>query len=216
MIRQLFSGTIAVAAASAVALTPQTHTPVRVETEAVELTQQTIGGIPALTFAAGKYIEYRVSDRVNIPLGAAISFINLPPGLNYNPATTAVYGTPTTPGVYTVSAVAAIAGITAYRASTTVTITGVGVSAPAQAVTVPATAGTTQPKVDITEVASPVNSPQSPGQTAGAATAPRPLINPVIVDRLPVNNTVKSSLKAMLAQFNNSVARFAAMLPLSS
>ena len=42
-------------------------------------------------------MERRVSDYVTP--GAALQFEGLPPGLTYDPATTAVRGTPTVPGV---------------------------------------------------------------------------------------------------------------------
>ena len=80
--------------------------------------------LPKLSFEAGKPMSHRVSDHVDLPPGTVLRFQGLPPGLSYDSATTAIHGTPTTPGTYHPSATAYIGGIPVRTESTTVTITG--------------------------------------------------------------------------------------------
>lgn len=87
-----------------------------------------LAALPALSFPTGVYTENRVSDHVSIPPGTVIVFQGLPPGLSYDPATTAIRGVPTTPGVYRPTATAYVAGIPVRTESTTVTITGAPVA----------------------------------------------------------------------------------------
>jgi|GEM_PF-6065332 len=87
-----------------------------------------LAALPALSFPTGVYMENRVSDHVSIPPGTVIVFQGLPPGLSYDPATTAIRGVPTTPGVYRPTATAYVAGIPVRTESTTVTITGAPVA----------------------------------------------------------------------------------------
>ncbi|MFN3600765.1 MAG: hypothetical protein ACK4UY_05185 [Dietzia sp.] len=102
----------------------------------VEASELAPAALPSLTFPVGVYTENRVSDQVTLPPGATLQFQGLPPGLTYDPQTTAIKGVPTTPGVYRPVATAYIAGIPVRTESTTVTITGRaggGAAAPAPA-----------------------------------------------------------------------------------
>ena len=90
----------------------------------VEATELAPAALPSLTFPVGVYTENRVSDQVTLPPGATLQFQGLPPGLTYDPRTTAIKGVPTTPGVYRPVATAYIGGIPVRTESTTVTITG--------------------------------------------------------------------------------------------
>ena len=92
----------------------------------VEATDVAPAALPNLTLRVGEYMERRVSDYVTPPPGASIQFRGLPPGLSYDPATTAIRGTPTVAGVYQPSATAFIFGVPVRTETTTVTVTGGG------------------------------------------------------------------------------------------
>ena len=117
----------AVGAASGQAEAPDT-TPV-----VVEATDVAPAALPSLTLRVGEYMERRVSDYVTPPPGASIQFQGLPPGLTYDPTTTAIKGTPTTAGVYNPVATAYIFGVPVRTETTQVTVTGGGGGAAAPA-----------------------------------------------------------------------------------
>ncbi len=83
-----------------------------------------------LAFPTGVYVEERLSDQVSIPPGVTFRFANLPPGLTYDPGATAIRGTPTTPGVWDVTATAFAAGIPVETATSRVTVAGRPIAAP--------------------------------------------------------------------------------------
>lgn len=124
--RPVIASTVALAAMAAVGVASgQVQAPDSAPV-VVEAADVAPAALPSLTFPVGVYMENRISDHVDIPPGATISFRGLPPGLTYDPATTAIKGVPTTPGVYKPVATAGIAGIPMRTESTTVTITGGG------------------------------------------------------------------------------------------
>lgn len=146
-----------------------------------------------LSFPAGVYMSHRVSDHVTLPPGTTLTFSNLPPGLSYDPATTAIQGTPTTPGVYTTTGTAYIGGIAVRTVTVTVTITGTTSGQPAPA---PAPAPA-QPGP------APAPSPGSP--TPGSPGPGVPGIDPVFVDTLPVPPEVKALVRSVIAQINAGI-----------
>jgi len=194
-------GAIAVAGGAAVVAQPGTTgtapaavvaepAPRVVEAEVGEVARQ----LRPLTFATGRYVEERLSSHVDIPPGVTFRFSNLPPGLAYNPATTAIYGTPTTPGVWDVTATAYLGGVPVETATSRVTITGAAVPAPAPA---------------------PGGGAPAPAPAPGGG-APAPAIDPRVVDTLPLPPEVRRAVLDMIAGFNGAVANFWASLPAGS
>lgn len=135
-----------------------------------------------LSFPVGQYMSHRVSDHVNIPPGTVLQFGNLPPGLAYDPATTAIHGTPTTPGVYNTTGTAYLGGIPVRTATVKVTITGDG--------------GTPAPQPN----PQPNPAPQ-PGTPAPGA----PGIDPALVHTLPLPPEVKQMILQTIAQINDGI-----------
>ncbi|WP_010541078.1 hypothetical protein [Dietzia alimentaria] len=180
--RPVIASTVALAAMAAVGVASG-----RVEAPdsapiVVEAADVAPAALPSLTFPAGVYMEKRISDQVNIPAGATISFRGLPPGLTYDPVTTAIKGVPTTPGVYKPVATASIAGIPMRTESTTVTITGGGGGAS--------------------------NPAPAPGRPPAPAPAPAPApgtINIADIQGLPVPQPVKDALLGAALAINDGI-----------
>ncbi|MVZ89831.1 hypothetical protein GQF49_04930 [Microbacter sp. ANSKLAB05] len=159
----------------------------------VEATDVAPAALPSLSMRVGQYFERRVSDYVTPPPGASIQFRGLPPGLTYDPATTAIRGTPTVAGVYEPVATAFIFGVPVRTETTTVTVTGGaggttggtgGGGAPAPR---PAPAPAPAP------VAAPV-APPAPGTITIAD-----------IDTLPVPEQVKDALRGAALALNNGI-----------
>ena len=168
-----------------------------VEPRTVVADEVALAALPELSFPAGKYMENRISDHVSIPPGTVIVFQGLPPGLTYDPATTAIRGVPTTPGVYRPVATAYVAGIPVRTESTTVTITGAA-TAPAPGAPAPA-----------------------PGQPAPAPTpmpqrAPAPGIDIAMIQNLPVPVEVKLALLGAARAINDGIQAAWAAIPAGS
>ena len=145
----------------------------------VEATELAPAALPSLTFPVGVYTENRVSDQVTLPPGATLQFQGLPPGLTYDPRTTAIKGVPTTPGVYRPVATAYIGGIPVRTESTTVTITGRAGGGPAAPAPAPAPA---------------------------PAAAPAPgTITIADIDGLPLPNEVKDALRGAAMAINDGI-----------
>ncbi|GAA1700243.1 hypothetical protein GCM10009831_05960 [Dietzia cercidiphylli] len=143
----------------------------------VEATELAPAALPSLTFPVGVYTENRVSDQVTLPPGATLQFQGLPPGLTYDPRTTAIKGVPTTPGVYRPVATAYIGGIPVRTESTTVTITGRAGGGPA-----------------------------APAPAPAPAAAPAPgTITIADIDRLPLPNEVKDALRGAAMAINDGI-----------
>lgn len=159
-----------------------------VEAEVREVARQ----LRPLTFATGRHVEERLSNHVDIPPGVTFRFANLPPGLNFNPATTAIHGTPTTPGVWNVTATAYLAGIPVETATSRVTITGAPVAG------------------------APAPAPGGGAPAPGPAPAPAPVIDPVVVDTLPLPPEARQALRDFITGLNTGVANFWAALPAGS
>lgn len=143
----------------------------------VEATELAPAALPSLTFPVGVYTENRVSDQVTLPPGATLQFQGLPPGLTYDPRTTAIKGVPTTPGVYRPVATAYIGGIPVRTESTTVTITGRAGGGPA-----------------------------APAPAPAPAAAPAPgTITIADIDGLPLPNEVKDALRGAAMAINDGI-----------
>lgn len=143
----------------------------------VEATELAPAALPSLTFPVGVYTENRVSDQVTLPPGATLQFQGLPPGLTYDPRTTAIKGVPTTPGVYRPVATAYIGGIPVRTESTTVTITGRAGGGPA-----------------------------APAPAPSPAAAPAPgTITIADIDGLPLPNEVKDALRGAAMAINDGI-----------
>lgn len=123
-----------------------------------------------------------------------------PPGLNYNPSTTGIYGTPTTPGTWDVTATAYLAGIPVETATSRVTITG-NATAPA-----PGGGG-----------GAPAPGSPAPGQGGGAPGAPTFAagIDLAVIDTLPLPPEAKQAAKDALINFDQMMADFWASVPQS-
>ena len=158
----------------------------------VEATDLAPAALPSLTFRAGVYTENRISDHVSIPAGATISFQGLPPGLTYDPRTTAIKGVPTTPGVYQPVATAYLAGIPVRTESTTVTITGSG----------PGAAPAPGPAPGTAPAPGPAPAP-APGTIAisdiQALALPQPVKDALIGAALAINNGIQAAWGAVPA-----------------
>ncbi len=149
----------------------------------VEASDLTPSALPSLTFPVGVYTENRISDHVTIPPGATISFRGLPPGLTYDPRTTAIRGVPTTPGVYQPVATAFLGGIPVRTETTTVTVTGGG-AAPGPG-----------------PVPAPVQVP-----APGPAPAPAPgTISIADIQALPLPQPVKDAILGAALAINNGI-----------
>lgn len=168
----------AVGAASGQAEAPDT-TPV-----VVEATDVAPAALPSLTLRVGEYMERRVSDYVTPPPGASIQFQGLPPGLTYDPTTTAIKGTPTTAGVYNPVATAYIFGVPVRTETTQVTVTGGGGGGAA-----PAPAPAPRPAPAPAPVA-----PPAPGTITIAD-----------IDGLPLPEPVKDALRGAALAINDGI-----------
>ena len=141
--------------------------------------------LPSLTLRVGQYMERRVSDYVTPPPGASIVFVGLPPGLTYDPATTAIRGTPTTAGTYRPTATAFIFGVPVRTETTTVTVTGGGGGGGGGAAPAPAPRPAPAP--------APV-APPAPGT-----------INIADIDGLPLPDPVKDALRGAALAINGGI-----------
>lgn len=141
-----------------------------------------------LSFPVGKYMSHRVSDHVKIPAGTVLQFSNLPPGLSYDPATTAIHGTPTTPGVYNTTGTAYIAGVPVRTATVKVTITGGGGGNPA-----PQPNPQPNPRPNPQPSPNPAPQPGTPG------------IDPAMVHTLPLPPEVKALILQTIEQINDGI-----------
>ncbi|WP_176475062.1 hypothetical protein [Dietzia natronolimnaea] len=151
----------------------------------IEATEVAPAALPSLSFPVGVYMENRVSDQVTLPPGATLQFQGLPPGLTYNPRTTAIQGVPTTPGVYRPVATAYIGGIPVRTETTTVTITGrAGGGAPA-----PAPAPVAPP--------APAPAPAAPPAPGTIAIAD--------IDALPLPIEVRDALRGAALAINDGI-----------
>lgn len=159
----------------------------------VEATDIAPAALPSLTLRVGEYMERRVSDYVTPPPGASIQFQGLPPGLTYDPATTAIKGTPTRAGVYEPVATAYIFGVPVRTESTTVTVTGGGGAAAPAPRPAPSPAPAPRP--------APAPAP-APGQVAPPAPG---TISIADIDALPVPNEVKDALRGAALAINNGI-----------
>lgn len=170
----------AVGVASGQAEAPD-HAPV-----VVEATDVAPAALPSLTLRVGEYMERRVSDYVTPPPGASIRFRGLPPGLTYDPVTTAIKGTPTRAGVYEPVATAFIFGVPVRTETTTVTVTGGtgggGIGG-----------GTPAPRPAQAPAPAPV-APPAPGT-----------INLADIDALPVPNEVKDAIRGAALAINAGI-----------
>lgn len=166
-----------------------------VEAEVSEVARQ----LRPLTFKAGQHVNERISDQVDVPAGVTFQFRNLPPGLSYDPATTAIHGTPTTPGTWDVTATAYLAGLPVETATSRVTITGTA-TAPAPA---PAPGGG----------GAPAPAP-APGGATGAPTHAAG-IDLAMIDTLPLPPEIKQAAKDALINFDQAMANFWASIPQS-
>ena len=143
-----------------------------------------------LSFPVGQHMDERISDQVNVPPGVTSRRSNLPPRLDFNPLTTAVHGTPTTPGTWTVTATAYIAGVPVESARSQVTVTdsgGGGTSAPAR----------------------------QPAPTPMPSPAPGP-IDLHTIDGFPVPEKVKDVLRDMATDVNGGLGNMWVYAPESS
>lgn len=191
--RPVVASTLALAAMAAVGVASgQTeapdHTPV-----VVEATDVAPAALPSLTLRVGEYMERRVSDYVTPPPGASIQFRGLPPGLTYDPATTAIRGTPTVAGVYEPVATAFIFGVPVRTETTTVTVTG--------------GAGATTGGTGGGGAAAPRPAPApAPAPVAAPAAPPAPgTITIADIDTLPVPEQVKDALRGAALALNNGI-----------
>lgn len=167
-----------------------------VETEVSEVARQ----LRPLNFRAGVAVYERIDQQVDVPPGVTFQFRNLPPGLSFDPATTAIHGTPTTPGTWDVTATAYAMGIPVETATSRVTITGQA-TAPAPGSPAPA----------------PGSPAPAPGQGGGAPAAPTHAagIDLAVVDTLPLPPEVKQAIKDGLINFDQAMADFWAQVPQS-
>ena len=164
----------------------------------VEATDVAPAALPTLSFPVGVYMENRISDHVDIPPGATITFRGLPPGLTYDPATTAIKGTPTTAGVYKPVATAGIGGIPLRTETTTVTITGGGGGGASN----PAPANRPAP------APAPAQRPSAPAPAPAPAPveAPAPgTINIEDIQGLPLPQEVKDALLGAALAINDGI-----------
>lgn len=167
-----------------------------VEAEVSEVARQ----LRPLNFRTGAYVDERINQQVDVPPGVTFRFHNLPPGLNYNPATTAIHGTPTTPGTWNVTATAYLAGIPVETATSRVTITGNPVAgAPA-----PRPGG-----------GAPAPAPGGGGPGAPGAPAFAAGIDLAVIDTLPLPPEIKQAAKDGLINFDRMMADFWASVPQS-
>lgn len=166
-----------------------------VEAEVSEIARQ----LRPLNFRTGVHVEERINQQVDVPPGVTFQFRNLPPGLNYNPATTAIHGTPTTPGTWDVTATAYLAGIPVETATSRVTITG----APVGGAPAPAPGG-----------GAPAPAP-APGGGAPAAPTHAAGIDLAVIDTLPLPPEIKQAAKDGLINFDRAMADFWASVPQS-
>lgn len=171
-----------------------------VEAEVSEVARQ----LRPLTFKAGQPVNERISDQVDVPAGVTFQFRNLPPGLSYNPTTTAIHGTPTTPGTWDVTATAYLAGLPVETATSRVTITGTA-TAPAPA---PAPAPGPAP-------APAPGGPVAPGAPGAGAPTHAAGIDLAMIDTLPLPPEMKQQAKAALINFDQAMANFWASVPQS-
>ena len=167
--------------------------------------------LPKLSFEAGKPMSNRVSDHVDLPPGTVLRFQGLPPGLSYDSATTAIHGTPTTPGVYHPSATAYIGGIPVRTESTTVTITGNPVPGNG--------GGNTGGNGGNTGGNGGGNG--GGGNTGGngggnGGGAPAPAIDPAAVDTLPLPPEVKTFIRDTINNINHGLSDMWAAVPAGS
>ncbi len=171
-----------------------------VEAEVSEVARQ----LRPLNFRTGAYVDERINQQVDVPPGVTFRFHNLPPGLNYNPATTAIHGTPTTPGTWNVTATAYLAGIPVETATSRVTITGnpvAGAPAPRPGGGAPAPA--------------PGGAPGGGGPGAPAAPTFAAGIDLAVIDTLPLPPEIKQAAKDALINFDRMMADFWASVPQS-
>lgn len=166
--------------------------------------------LPKLSFEAGKPMSHRVSDHVDLPPGTVLRFQGLPPGLSYDSATTAIHGTPTTPGTYHPSATAYIGGIPVRTESTTVTITGKAV---------PGNGGGGNNGGGNTGG----GNNGGDGNTGGGGNtggngggAPAPGIDPAVVDTMPLPPEVKTFIRDTINNINQGLKDMWAQVPAGS
>ncbi|UVE96289.1 hypothetical protein [Dietzia sp. B32] len=191
--RPVIASATALAAMAAVGVASgQTEAPDRTPV-VVEATDVTPAALPSLTLRVGEYMERRVSDYVTPPPGASIQFQGLPPGLTYDPATTAIKGTPTVAGVYKPVATAFIFGVPVRTESTTVTVTGGGGGGGTAPAPAPAPGPAPAPAPRPAPVPAPVSAP-APGT-----------INLADIDTLPVPNEVKDAIRGAALAINNGI-----------
>ena len=169
-----------------------------VEAEVSEMARQ----LRPLNFRTGVYVDERINQQVSVPPGVTFQFRNLPPGLNYNPSTTGIYGTPTTPGTWDVTATAYLAGVPVETATSRVTITG-NATAPAPAPGGGAPAPT------------PGGAPGAGGPGAPGAPTFAAGIDLAVIDTLPLPPEVKQAAKDALINFDRAMADFWASVPQS-
>ncbi|MCZ4539412.1 MULTISPECIES: hypothetical protein [Dietzia] len=161
----------------------------------VEATDVAPAALPSLTLRVGEYMERRVSDYVTPPPGASIQFRGLPPGLSYDPATTAIRGTPTVAGVYEPVATAFIFGVPVRTETTTVTVTG-GAGG-----TTGGTGGGGAPAPRPAQAPAP-----APAPVAAPVAPPAPgTITIADIDTLPVPEQVKDALRGAALALNNGI-----------
>ena len=189
--RPVVASTVALAAMAAVGVASgQTEAPDHAPV-VVEATDVAPAALPNLTLRVGEYMERRVSDYVTPPPGASIQFQGLPPGLSYDPATTAIRGTPTRAGVYRPVATAFIFGLPVRTESTTVTVTGGGGGG---------TGGGNGGNAPAPRPA------PAPAQAPAPAPAPAPgTINLADIDGLPLPNEVKDALRGAALAINDGI-----------
>lgn len=173
-----------------------------VEAEVSEVARQ----LRPLTFKAGQHVNERISDQVDVPAGVTFQFRNLPPGLSYDPATTAIHGTPTTPGTWDVTATAYLAGLPVETATSRVTITGTA-TAPAPAPGGGGGAPAPAPGGGGAPAPAPAPAPSAPTHAVG--------IDLAMIDTLPLPPEMKQAAKDALINFDQTMANFWASIPQS-
>lgn len=167
--------------------------------------------LPKLSFEAGKYMSHRVSDHVDLPPGTVLRFQGLPPGLSYDSATTAIHGTPTTPGTYHPSATAYLGGLPVRTESTTVTITGDAVPGTGGGNTGGGTGGGNTGGTGGTGGG---NTGGGAGGTGGGA--PAPGIDPAVVDTMPFPPEVKTFIRDAINNINQGLEDMWSAVPAGS
>lgn len=158
-----------------------------------------------LSFPTGQHVSERIDQQVNVPPGVTFQFSNLPPGLSFNQSTTAINGTPTTPGTWDVTATAYLAGIPVETATSRVTITGDPVA--------PAPGGGNGGGGN----GGGGGGAPAPAPGGGGGGAPAPThaagIELATVDTLPLPPEVKQAVKDGLINFDRAMEDFWAQMP---